>query len=284
MAIRILTDTASECSKEYQTEKGVTIIPMSLTYGEETLQDGVDISTAEFYHKLVGEKAIPVTSQPSPELFLNEFEKAKEAGDSVIAILLSSALSGTVQSATLAKSMAHYDEIYIVDTLNATAAGRIMVDAALMWIEEGKSAEKIARALEKLKERVRVLAVIDTLEYLYKGGRLTKAEAGLGTLANIKPVITLQEGQVKILSKAMGRKRAMRQLMDQMKHKQIDRRFPVYLIYSENKENCINFQSSAGEKGLLPGEEPMLEIGPTIGTHIGGGAFGVVFVERGEKA
>ena len=281
MAIRILTDTGSDCEIKEMKKMGCTIIPMSLTYGDQVYLDGEEIKREEFYDRLLTKKEIPVTSQPSPEQFLKEFRAAKEAGDSVVAVLISSALSGTFQSAVIAKEMAEYDEIYLVDSMTATAGIQVLVETACHMRDQGVAAKEIAAQLEMLKKKVRVLAVVDTLEYLYKGGRMTRAQAGIGTLANIKPVITLtKEGTVGIVSKSIGRKRASRMLLEQLEKTQIDQTYPAYFIYSADKINCMNFRSELETRMLLDDCSKMKEIEPTIGTHIGGGAFGIVFVEK----
>lgn len=280
MAIRIVTDTGSDVNAGKGGAGNVCLIPMSLTYGDKNYLDGMDIDKETFYKRLLEDKEIPVTSQPSPDQFLQEFKEAKAAGDSVIAILISGALSGTVQSAQLAKQLVEYDEIYIIDSLTATAGMRILVEAALSMAESGKLAGEIAGQLEQLKGKVRVMAVVDTLEYLYKGGRLSRAEAGLGTLANIKPVIEVTEdGKVAVIAKSIGRKRACRQLLEMLQNKTIDKAYPAYFLYSANKENCMNFRSELETRMLVENCADMVEIGATIGTHIGGGAFGIAFVE-----
>lgn len=281
MSVRIITDTSSEYTPKEAKELGITLIPMSLTYGEETLLDGEEIEKKEFYRRLLENKEIPVTSQPSPEQFLREFKKAKEAGDGVVAVLLSSSLSGTFQSAVLAKQLADYEEIYLVDSLNATAAVKILTDTAWKLMKEGKTAAQIAEQLEELKGRVQIYAVVDTLEYLYKGGRLSRAEAGLGTLANIKPLVQIsREGKVEVFGKCIGRKRACHQLVEKIKEERMDPSYPVYLLYSANQENCEQFQKELLERTDWKQFEEMLEIGATIGTHIGGGAFGIAFVRE----
>lgn len=281
MGVRIITDSSAEYTVQEEKECQVTVVPMTLTYGEESLLVGREITKEKFYNRLLEKKEIPVTSQPSPEQFLQEFEQAKAEGDSVVAVLLSSALSGTLQSAMLAKQICGYEDIYIVDSLNATAGQRILVEAACKMVKEGKTAKKIAEELEKLKKRVRVTAVVDTLEYLYKGGRLSRAEAGLGTLANIKPLILVnEEGKVTVTSKCIGRKRACHQLVEAVLKMEIDWDYPIYYVFTADRENCENFQRELESKRnqKLCGE--VLELGPTIGTHIGGGAFGIALVVK----
>lgn len=281
MAVKIITDTAADFELQESMDKGFTLVPLSLTYGTENLLDCYEIDKATFYHRLLEKKEIPMTSQPSPERFAQEFEKAKAAGDSVVAILVSSALSGTVQSALLAKQICEYDEIYIVDSLGAVAGNRILVEVALNLVKQGKRASEIAEELEALKGRIRIQAGVDTLEYLYKGGRLSRAEAGLGTVANIKPLLHVtKEGKVTMLSKCIGKKRALRQLSEYILGMDPDPEYPAYYIYSADQENCLKLKELLDTSGKFEHCKELVELGPTIGTHVGNGAYGVVFVEK----
>lgn len=281
MAVRIITDTAADFDLQESLDKNIIIVPLSLTYGTENLLDTYEIDKATFYHRLLDKKEIPMTSQPSPERFQQEFEKAKEAGDSVVAILISSALSGTVQSALLAKQICEYDEIYIVDSLSAVAGMRILVDVALDMAKQGASAAEIAEKLESLKGKIRIRAGVDTLEYLYKGGRLSRTEAGLGTLANIKPLLQVtSEGRVTVASKCIGRKRALRQLVEMVQEMEVDKDYPAYYIYSSDRDNCLRFKEELESKMPLENCKGIAELGPTIGTHVGSGAYGIAFIEK----
>ena len=281
MAVRIVTDTSAEYTVAERKKLQITVVPMTLTYGTESFMDGCEIDKSTFYHRLIEKKEIPVTSQPSPEQFLQVFEQAKEAKDSVVVILISGVLSGTLQSAVLAKQICGYEEIYIVDSMNATAGQRILVDEAAKLAVQGKSAGEIAAQLDELKKRIRVTAVVDTLEYLYKGGRLSRAEAGLGTLANIKPVVKInEEGKVVVSAKGIGRKRACRLLLEAVKEMDVDQEYPVYYLYSAEEANCENFRAELEKSMVFEHCEGMLEIGATIGTHIGGGAFGIALVVK----
>lgn len=281
MAVRIITDTSADFELQEAQKKNVTIIPMSLTYGEETFVATYEISKEDFYKRLLEKKEVPVTSQPSPELFLKEFNQAKENGDSVVVILISGTLSGTVQSAMLAKQICGYSEIYVIDSQNATAGQKLLVSIALHMANEGKSAAEIAAKLEVLRDKVRLYAVVDTLEYLYKGGRLSRAEAGLGTLASIKPVLQVtQEGNVAVVAKCVGRKRARRQLLEMLQGMSIDESYPAFYLYSADKENCLRFKEELEKKLPLTNCQELVSIGPTIGTHVGGGAYGLTFIEK----
>ncbi len=279
MAVRILVDSAADYSAAEIEKRQITCIPMTITFGEKQYTDGVDLSKEEFFEKLIGEDVFPKTSQPSPAVFEEYFEEAKEAGDSVVAILISGALSGTIQSASLAKDMVDYGDIYIVDSKSATLGIRLLADKAVRMRDQGKSAAEIAGKLEELRSRIRIYAGLDTLEYLQKGGRLSKTEAAIGRLANIKPIITVNiDGEVVMHGKQRGVKHVCRQLAKILEEEAPDKNYPVYFLYAYDKKNCITFIQSLQKKGMEFGEVKTRGIGPTIGTHIGPGAFGIVYI------
>lgn len=279
--IRILVDSSSDYEVREIKEKNLEFIPIHITIGEKDYIDGVDFEKDEFYELLQGGSEFPKTSQPSPEAFLEIFEDAKKKGDSVICILLSSALSGTFQSAALARNIADYEGIYLIDSLTATYPVKILADHALALAQEGMEAGQIFEKLEELKSRVRLFAGLDTLEYLAKGGRLSKSAAAIGELANIKPIITLtKEGSVGVLGKCIGRNKAITQVFKHLAEIQLDPAFPLYTIYTFGTENCERFEEKLTEHGYAVSGR--LQVGATIGAHIGPDAFGVVFVARPE--
>lgn len=281
MAIKIITDSTAEYEMGELREKDIICVPMSITFNHQSFLDGVELSKDVFFEKLLAKEGMPTTSQPSPEAFLTHFEAAKKNQDAVIVILISSALSGTVQSARLAKEMADYDDIYIIDSLTATIGIKLLVDEAVKMRHEGATASDIAQTIETLKSKVRVYAAIDTLEYLYKGGRLTKAQAGLGTLAHIKPIITINhEGHISIVSKSIGLAKARQQLIQLTQKSELDLNYPLHLLYAYDRKNCDKLREKLEEADFQTSEQAIYGIGPTIGTHIGIGAFGVVFIEK----
>lgn len=278
--IRILLDSSADYTADELKKLDMELVPISITMGEKSFRDGIDITKDEFYEMLTSSNDFPKTSQPSPQDFLDIFEDVKEKGDSIIFLSLSSGLSGTFQSAVLAKNMAEYDEIYLVDTLSATRAIRIMAEYACKLREEGNDAAAIAKALEDFKSRVVIYAAVDTLEYLYKGGRLSKATAAVGELANLKPIIHVSsdEGKITVPGKCLGRNKALATLTKMITAKEIDTTFPIYSLYAIGEENTQKLE----EKLALCGVDvtKRLQIGPTIGCHIGPGAYGIIFVTK----
>lgn len=277
--IRILVDSASDYQQEELTQKNIDLISLKVTIGETTYMDGVNLDRDEFYRILEETGEFPKTSQPSPQEFLDIFEDVKKKGDEIICILLSSELSGTYQSAALARDMADYDSIYLVDSLAASSTIKVMADYACRLRSEGIGAAQIAQKVEALKSRVKVLAALDTLEYLSRGGRISRTAAAIGDMANIKPIITLTEdGKVGILGKCLGKNKAICAIKKQLQEMTIDDSFPVYSIYSYGTDNCAKFEEKLVQEGYHT--DARMQIGPTIGSHIGPEAFGIIFVTR----
>ena len=275
--IRIVIDSSSDYQLQEATAQNMEFVSISVTVGEQSYMDGVDLDRDEFYKNLAESTEFPKTAQPSPQAFLDIFQHAKECGDDVICILLSSGLSGTCQSAHLAKNMVDYDKIYIVDSLAATCLIRVLIEQACALRDKGCSAAEIVDMLENLKSRVKVAAVLNTLEYLYRGGRLSKTAATIGELASLKPMITVtEEGTIGILGKSLGKNKAISSLVKHIESQDIDTDYPLYTVYTYGTENCSRFEERLTEMGLKPNAR--MQIGPTIGTHIGPEVFGLVYV------
>lgn len=280
MAVQILVDSASDFDMGELKEKNIICVPLTITFGEDSYQDCFELTKDRFYEKLLAKEEYPKTSQPSPEDFLKHFLTAKEKGDSVVAILMSSGVSGTYQSANIAKEMAEYDEIHIVDTRTLVTAIRVLVEKALEMRDRGKSAKEIAETLEALKHRVKIYAAIDTLEYLCKGGRVTKAQAGVGDLVKLKPMITLnEEGTVDIWGKSIGSKKAMNQLLGMMEKIELDKAYEFRFAYTHDRENSEKLKELFVSRGYEVKDAKLYDIGSTVGSHTGSGAFGFVCVE-----
>lgn len=274
----IITDTSSDMEPFEYRQKQVQCITLPVTF-DDVVFDATDKNL--FFEKLISSGVFPKTSQPSPQAFLECFLQAKERGDAVIAILISSVLSGTCQNALLAAQMADYEQIHIIDSCTATVAVKLLVDQAVSMRDAGCNADEIVRSLEDLKKRTKILAVMDTLEYLYKGGRLTRTQAGLGTLANLKPLITLSSsGAVTVIAKNIGKNRAIQSMTKELAHHMPDPAYPVLPIYSYDPKNCdIMLERLQSGFPKLPIQEK-IQIGATIGTHIGPNAFGVAYISQ----
>lgn len=274
--IKIMVDSASDCRNSEIYDE---FVPINVSIGGKDYLDGVDLDSNTFYELLVSSKEFPKTAQPSPDTFVEYFEKAKEAGDEIIYLALSSSLSGTYQSARIAKSMVEYDGIYVLDTLGVTHMIGQLAQYAAKLVKEGYPAREIATACEELKSKVKVYAGVETLEYLRRGGRLSGASAAIGTLANIKPIVTVTpQGAVESVGKGIGIPKAMSMLLDKVKALDIDERFPVISLYTYGEENVAKLEEKAAALGInVTARE---QIGSTIGAHVGPGVYGICVVTK----
>lgn len=283
MNIRIYTDSASDITREELKTYNVGLIPMPLSCGDETYIDDKTIPTEVFWEMMLEGKTIK-TSQPSPEAFIDAFEAAKQAGDAIICILIASKLSGTYQCARMARSMVDYEPVYIIDAQGAAAAAaeKMLVFRACQLRDEGKlTAAEIAEDLERFRTRVRLIACIDTLEYLARGGRLSRAAANIGGLMQVKPIITLSEdGEIKVSKKVMGAHHAMKEMTAKALSYAVDPAFPVIPIYAYDDTNCREFLTCIQTGGYKCDTKDPEPIGATIGAYIGPGGYGLVFVEK----
>lgn len=282
MATRIIIDSASDINKEEAAALGVTLVSMKIRIGEEEFLDGVDLYPAEFYDKLIESDELPKTSQINPFRFEEEFEKVAAAGDEAVVIVISSKLSGTYLSAqTAAEKFA--GKIFVVDSLNACIGERLLCQYALRLIKEGKTAKEIAAKLEEKKGKICVMAMLNTLEYLKKGGRISAAVAFAGGILSIKPVIAVEEGEIKLVGKAMGSKKGNNLLTTLVeKTGGIDFSMPYGVVWSGKDKSTLEkyVTDSAKLWEEHTDDVPAHMIGCTIGTHIGPGAIGVAFFRK----
>lgn len=281
MSIRIITDSAADMEPDEFQKYQLALIPLSITVDQRIYQADLRFNKADFFRLLEVSPIFPTTSQPAPADFETVFAKAQAAGDEIIFISLSSALSGTFQCASVVKNMGGFDHVYLVDSLSATLGQKLLVMHAVELRDRGFSAAEITARLEALCSRIRIFAGLDTLEYLQKGGRLSKTAAGLGTLARIKPVITVsRQGTVQVAAKCLGKGKAMNQIADLLTETPPDPRFPLYGVYSGNQENLNVLRQKIAKSGTEIPDEACFSIGPVIGAHVGPGAYGVVYMAK----
>lgn len=279
--IRILTDSASDILPAEAEQLGVGIIPLNVTFEDgSVIRDGVDLTPSEYYTSLAACRKLPTTSQPSPELFERYYQEANAAGDEVIGIFLSQELSGTFQCAQLAADMANVDNVHFVNSENVCLAEALLVRLAVRLRDAGKSVAEILDTLEQAKNHLHLVAVIDNLKYLRKGGRLPAAVAVAGGMLGIKPLICIQEGKVAMAGKARGLPGAYVALF-----KKIDEMGGVH----PDLESVAGYSVSTREvkpiqtylRDNLSVSEPLVrQIGCVIGTHAGPGAFGFAFFDK----
>ena len=276
--IKSLLDTSSDYTVEEVQAKGMDLVPLHITLGEADYRDAYDLSKDKFYELLTSNEEFPKTSQPTPQDFVDVFEEAEKNNDELICILLSSRISGTFQSATLAKSIVDYDKIHLIDSLSATHGIRLLAEHAQNLVNEGKTAEEIVAELEVLKTKIKILAVVDTLDYLCKGGRVSRTTAAIGEMAKVKPMITVNEGEVAVIGKSLGKNKAIGSLLKALGECEVDHRFPMYSVSTLGTENCEVLENRLAAEGYETIER--LQIGATIGTHVGPGVFGIIFIQK----
>lgn len=285
MKIRIITDSASDLLAPHRPE--ITVLPMMVTFGETVyLDDGIELTHQKFYELLIEGDTLPVTSQINPYQFGTAFQTAIDAGETVVAVLLSGKLSGTYQSACIAAQQ-FPERVYVVDSENAAIGEQILVKRAVELMDSGLDAAGIARQLNEEKKEIRLVALLDTLEYLKRGGRISSTTAMVGGILSIKPVITVTGGEVVMLGKARGSKNGNNLLMQEIqKTSGIDFSRPCLLGYT-GLDDVLLQKYIADSRQLWEGHTdtlPISTIGGTIGTHVGPGAVAVAFFAQNTPA
>ena len=281
--IKILVDSASDLEQQDASELGVTVLPLQIRFGSEEYLDGVSLTHREFFEKLIETDELPQTSQINEYRFDEVFASLTADGSEVIAITLSSKLSGTHASAVKAAKK-YAGKVIVVDSLNACIGERILLEYAVRLVGEGKlTAAQIAVELDEKKGKIQLLAVLDTLKYLRKGGRISSVTAIAGEMLSIKPVIAVVRGEVKLVGKAMGSKKGNNLLTQLVRDcGGIDFTMPYVLGYSGLSDAFLQKYIRDSEllwKGYTD-HVPYHMIGSTIGTHVGPGAIAVAFFAK----
>ena len=279
MKTRIIVDSTAVLLP--QIRERVHVVPLTLHFGDQEYIDGVTIDHKTFYEKLVETDVLPTTSQATPAAFSDQYEKAKAAGEEAVVITISSKLSGTYQSAVIAAE--EYENIYVVDSGTCAIGGGILVELALQYLDAGMCAQEIVAKLEEEKQRIIIVALVDTLDYLKMGGRVSKSVAFAGTLLNIKPVLSVADGEISMLGKARGSKQGNNLLVQEIeKAGGVDFTKPVLLGYTGLSDALLRKYMEDSKHIWEPGLEAVryTTIGSVIGTHAGPGAVAVAFFKN----
>lgn len=275
--IKILTDSSCVISQQEAAELNVDIIPLGVTFGSEGFKDGIDITTEQFYEKLLSGTDYPHTSQPSPFELEERFMDAKKNGDTLLFLPLSSKISGTYESAVRIKEEGGYDNVYVYDTLCTTIMLELLVREAAKRTD--MSIDKLIEYVDDLRKRAKLYAGIDTLEFLAKGGRLNTATAAIGSLLKVKPLITISDqGTIDVIGKKIGVKMGIRAVAEMLDLDKVDPEYGVRFLYSYCADNTKDLISRIGVS-----EDQIIELtdlGPIVGAHIGPNAYGYVFVTK----
>lgn len=279
MAVRLITDSGCDLSAAQAKELGVILVPMTVHFGVEEYRSGIDLSTDEFFDKLAQVKELPTTSQPTPMAFEEEYKKIRDSGDQAVVICISSALSGTYQSAVIAAED-YADCVWVVDTLNVTIGQRLLLQYALELTRQDLNAAEIVQILESQKGRICVIGAVDTLTYLIKGGRLSMAAGLAGTVLGIRPVLTVKDGALAVLGKARGAKAANALVNNTIQELGIDFSMPGLIGYTGKDRSIADNYLANPENPWVGRSMPICAIGSTIGTHTGPGLLGVAFFKK----
>ena len=273
--VRIIVDSTADMTAAVKEQ--VKIVPLTVHFGEEEYKDGVTMDYVQFYEKLASCDALPTTSQPNPATFEETYKEVTKAGDEAVVITISSKLSGTCQSATIAA--ADYDNIYVVDGKTAAIGTGILVELALQLAAEGMSAKEIAARIEEEREHVKIVALIETLEFLQRGGRISKAVALAGGMLSIKPIISVQNGVIDMAAKVRGMKQGFKNLgVEAEKMGEIDFTKPLMLGFTgKDAENLEKYEETYAEFWNKGNGYGKAALGSAIGTHIGPGAVAAAY-------
>lgn len=279
MAVKIIIDSTTDLILEIKSR--VTVVPLTVHFREEEYIDGVTITHKEFYEKLIETDVMPHTSQATPADFADVFEQVANAKDSAVVLTLSSKLSGTYQSAMIAA--ADYDNIFVVDSDSVAIGAGILAELALQLADSGLDAESISERLETEKKNIRIIAMVDTLEYLKRGGRVSKTVAFAGGLLNIKPVLSVVGGEITMLGKARGSKQGNNLLVNEIeKSGGVDFSKPVLLGYTGLSDILLKkyIEDSSNLWSGSTSELRSTVIGSVIGAHAGPGAIAAAFFRK----
>lgn len=277
--VRIITDSAADFEPYELQQLNIDYIPLKVMIGQQEYLECVELSKDRFFELLAETGESPKTAQPSLSYLTDIFEQAKENGDEAVYICLSSALSGTCQSAGMIREDVDCDRCFVVDGRNATGGQRLLVEYAVRLREEGKSAAQIVEAVEALRNRIVLYACIDTLEYLYRGGRISHTVYKLGTMAQVKPIIRVtEEGTIEVPAKAMGMRKGMDQLCKRIEQQKPDPAHNFYVMYTADRSIGQALAQKIRELGYDIPEQRIIQVGAGIGSHIGPNACGFVYV------
>lgn len=275
--VRIITDSASDFEPLEISLLDIEAIPLTVTFGNVHYKENINLTKRIFYNLLTMQDAHPKTSLPSPQQIEDVFKNIPP-DDQIVGVFLSSHLSGTYQSVKyFSKS---HKNCYIIDSMSASAGERILVEEAVKMRNQGKSALEIYNHLEKLKHKIRLYACIDNIEFLQRGGRISSSKAKISSIANIKPVITMEDGKVVLAHKSIGMKRGMNYIIHRLSHNKPDYKYPFHIMYTHVHHQGVILKESLMEAGYNINNHSLVNAGAVIGSHIGTNSCGIAYVSK----
>ncbi len=277
MGVKIITDSTADLPRELIQKYDIEVLPLMVNFGDKSYRDGVDITPGQFYEMLAGSKILPTTSQVNPPAFVSAYQRALDNGDAVISIHLSSKGSGTYQSAVIARDIIGSDRIFVIDSLGYSMGIGLIALAGARLARAGIAPEEIEKELLDLRDRMNYVFGVDTLEYLKKGGRLSPAKATIATVMNIKPILEVRNGELEVLDKVRGKKKALNRIIQIAREKSQNMEDKtVAIVHAACEEDAVQFRDMVVQE-FNPGEVIVSEIGCVIGTHAGPGTIAIMF-------
>lgn len=270
--IKVITDSTSYIPKEFVENNDISIVPLSYTFEGEDYKEGYPGEYDDFFNRLSNSNSFPTTSQPAVGDFLNEYKKALEKYDEILVITLSSKISGTYNSALLAKNMLENEKISVVDSLQSASNLRFLIEDSLKMIQNGMNRDEIVKYVEEKRNKMDVLLTVDSLEYLRRGGRLSGIQTILGSVLSIKPIIQLKNGELTLLERVRGKNRAINKIIERIS-KKVER---ISVCHILNKTEALNLKKILMEK-FPKAKISIDEIGPIVGSHLGPKTIGICF-------
>ena len=274
--IKFVTDSTAYLPEEIVRKHDIRVVPLYVHFGESAFREGVDLNNGEFFDRLKAAPVLPTTSQPSAGEFREVFQELADQGHEIVTLTISSKLSGTWNSAMAAKEMLPEARISVIDSLSTSVGLQLMLEDAFSAAAQGATRPEIEDLVEQIKSKMKVLFVVDTLEYLAKGGRIGNAKAFLGTLLKVKPILVLQEGAIEPCEQVRSKRKALLRMLD-LVEEHLGSQGPQARVAITNALVPEEAQSLAQElaERLSCSEPSIADIGPVIGTHTGPGVIGV---------
>lgn len=280
MGIRIVIDSTSDVTKEIIDKYNLKVVPLTVNFENESYLDKVELSTSEFFEKLIKSDKLPTTSQANPGAFVEAFSEILLEGDQVLGIFLASEFSGTYDSARIARDMIGSDNIRIIDSKSVCLGTFALILEAIELVNQKKTIDEVVEQLENLKGKIVAVAGLDTLKYLEKGGRLSKGQAMVGTLLNIKPILEIKNGKLEVIEKVRGKNKTIKWIDEWIEKNNFDLSDKtVLLFYAQNYDQLKSLRETLEEKYKIK-DIIEQEIGAVIGTHAGPGVLGIGFLNK----
>ena len=280
MAIRIVIDSTSDVTREIIEKNNLVMVPLTVNFENKSYLDKIELSTEVFFEKLAAAEKLPTTSQVSPGTFVEAFSEILIKGDEVLGIFLASEFSGTYESARMAKDMIGSDKIHIIDSRSVCLGTFSLILEAIELVNQNKNIDEIVEILEDIKNKIVAVAGLDTLKYLEKGGRLSKGQAVMGSILDIKPIIGIKDGKLTVIDKIRGKNKTIKWFDNWIEENKFDLTNKTVLLFHARSYDQLKSLREAIEEKYKIKNIIEAEIGPVIGTHAGPGVLAIGFLNK----